>query len=120
MFDPFFHLGTALSATGELTVSNATNIGSGDPFNIGLAINPNTIITGNPVNYTVLVNGAAVPLKNVYGANVSTDKLVCRKRYTGFYFEPTDGSDPYVVIDTRCKPCLSQSSVRAAAATAGG
>lgn len=119
MFDPFFHLGTSLTAAGELTVSNATNVGSGEPFNIGLAINPNTVITGNPVNYTVLVNGAAVPLKNVFGANVSTDKLVPRKRYPGFYFEPTDGSDPYVVIDTRCKPCLSQSSVRATTAAGG-
>ena len=113
MYDPFFHLATALSATGELTVSNSTNVGSGDPFRLALALNPDNVITGNPVNYTVNVNGTPVKLINVFGAQVSTDKLVQRHRYNGYYFVPTDGSSPYVVIDTCCRACHSQSSAEA-------
>ena len=113
MPSPFFHLGTALTTAGVLTVSNSTNVASGERFVLALALNPNTIITGAPVNYTVTINGTAVKMVNIYGANISTDKLIPRVPYRGFYFVPTDGSDPYVVLNTYCRPCESQSSAQA-------
>lgn len=115
---PFYnHLATTVTADGLLTVSNATNVPNGAWFNLRLAFNPSSIITGAPVNYTLTVNGAVVELRNTYAARVSSDKLCPRVTYRGYYFVPTDGEDPYVVIDTGCCPCSSQSSAVAAAAT---
>lgn len=115
MPSPFFHLGTALTTAGVLTVSNSTNVASGERFVLALALNPSSIITGAPVNYTVTINGTAVDIINIFGAKVSTDKLIPRVPYRGYYFVPTDGSSPYVVLNTYCRPCQSQSS-----AVAGG
>lgn len=114
MPSPFFHLGTALTAAGVLTVSNPNNIASGERFVLALALNPDSIITGTPVNYTVTINGVAVKMVNIFGAQISTDKLIPRIPYRGYYFVPTDGEDPYVVLNTYCSPCQSQSSAVAA------
>lgn len=114
MVSPFFHLGTSLTTAGRLTVSNPNNIASGERFILALALNPDSIITGAPVNYTVTINGTAVNIINIFGARVSTDKLDPRIPYRGYYFVPTDGSDPYVVLNTYTIPCKSQSSAVAA------
>jgi len=106
----FNHLATTVTTAGLLTVTNSTNIPNGAWFNLRIGFNPSSIITGAPVNYTLTVNGTAVNLMNTYAARVSSDKLSPRCTYRGYYFVPTDGSDPYVVIDTGCCPCESQSS----------
>lgn len=116
-----FHLATALTAEGLLTVTEPNNIASGDRFVLALGLNPNTIITGAPVNYTVTINGTAVQIKNRFAARVSSDKLVPRVPYRGYYFVPVDGEDPYIVIDTYSGVCDSQSSaVPATTAASGG
>lgn len=87
------------------------------PFDLVLCLNPNNIITGAPVNYTITVNGVAVPLLNRVALPISTDHLTSRKRYKGYYIIPTSG-DPYVIlIDTPCDLAYAVSSASVAATT---
>lgn len=95
--NPYFHKATALSTAGLLTVTNDTNISNLDPFVLVLCINPNTIVTGAPVNYTMTINGATVNVLNRYGLPVTTDRLVPRRRYLGRYIVPGTGT-PYVIL----------------------
>ena len=114
------HVANSLTADGLLTVTNPNNIASGDRFVLILATNPDNVITGAPVNYTVTINGTAVQIRNKYAARVSSDKLEQRRPYRGYYLVPTDGEDPYVVIDTYRGVCESQSSAPAASTVSGG
>ena len=89
---PYLHKTTALTATGVLTVTNATNVGNFDKFCLVLTINPDSVITGVPVEYTVTVNGTAVPLLDIWGYPITSDKLCTRRRYKGRYVTTADGS----------------------------
>lgn len=94
---PYEHLGTALSATGVLTVTNNTNIGNFEPFNLRLRENLTTSITAEPVLYQATVNGADVYLKSVWGTYIPTNRLRARVTYLGRYIVPETG-DPYIVL----------------------
>ena len=83
----FRHVSTALSTAGLLTVTDATNIGNFDKFALVLTINPDSIITGAPVDYTVTINGTAVPILDRWGYPITTDRLRTRKCYIGRYIE---------------------------------
>lgn len=108
------HKTTALTATGLMTVTNPNNIANLDNFNLCLTINPNTVITGEPVDYTITINGTAVALKNRFGLPISTDRLKMRRLYEGCYIVPTVG-DPYVILlDTPCNKAYALSSASVA------
>ena len=79
------HKSTGLTAAGILSVTNSNNIGNFDPFCLLLTINPDSIITTAPVAYTVTVNDANVPLVDMWGYPVMTDRLRTRKVYRGRY-----------------------------------
>ena len=96
-YTPFEHWGTSLSAAGVLTVSNSTNIGNFEPFNLRLRENLTASITGSPVLYQATINGAAVYLKSAYGTYIPTNRLRARVNYTGRYIVPETG-DPYIVL----------------------
>lgn len=81
------HVSTALTAAGVLTVTNDTNVGNFDKFCLILTICPNAIITTAPVDYTVTINGTAVPLWDRWGYPITTDRLCTRKCYCGRYIE---------------------------------
>ena len=81
----YLHKTTALSTAGLLTVTNPTNVGNFDPFCLLLTINPNSVITTSPVAYTVTVNGTAIPIVDIWGYPVMTDRLRTRKVYKGRY-----------------------------------
>ena len=81
------HRTTALSTTGLLTVTNATNIGNFDKFCLVLTICPNAVITTAPVEYTVTINGTAVPIVDKWGYPITTDDLCTRTPYYGRYIE---------------------------------
>ena len=89
---PFLHKTTALTAAGLLTVTNATNVGNFDKFCLVLTINPNSVVTTAPVAYTVTINGAAVPIVDIWGYPITTDRLCTRKRYSGRYIETAAGN----------------------------
>ena len=111
------HRATNLTTAGVLTVTNSNNIANLMPFDLVLCLNPNNVITGAPVNYTITVNGVAVPLLNRVALPISTDHLMPRKRYHGYYIIPTSG-DPYVIlVSTPCDLAYAVSSASVAATT---
>ena len=86
--NPHFHKVTALTVDGDtvnMTVTNDTNVSSLDFFELVLCVNPNTVVTGDPLAYTVTINGEAVPLLNKYSLPINTNRLCTRKRYYGSY-----------------------------------
>ena len=97
---PSFHKSTALTNSGtevNITITNSTNISSLDCFELVLCDCPDNIVTGEPLPYTVTVNGTAVALLNKYSLPIFTNRLRLRKRYYGAYVVPTTGS-PYVIL----------------------
>ena len=111
------HRATNLTTAGLLTVTNSNNIANLMPFDLVICLNPSSVITGAPVNYTVGVNGLTVPLLNRVALPVSTDHLMPRKRYHGYYIVPTSG-DPYVIlVNTTCSLQFAVSSASVAATT---
>ena len=93
---PYMHKTTALSATGLLTVTNATNVGNFDPFCLIMTIDPDGVITGAPADVTITINGAAVPVLDIWGYPITTDVLgVCRTKYKGRYI---DSETPHVTL----------------------
>lgn len=84
---PFIHTTTALSTAGLLTVTNATNVGNFECFKFVLTINPDSVITTAPVDYTITINGTAVPILDKWGYPITTDRLHTRKCYVGRYIE---------------------------------
>lgn len=111
------HKATNLTTTGLLTVTNSNNVANLMPFDLVLCLCPNTVITGAPVNYTVSVNGLTVPLLNRVALPISTDHLMPRKRYRGYYIVPTSG-DPYIIlVTTPCDLAYAVSSASVAVTT---
>lgn len=84
---PFIHTTTALSATGLLTVTNATNVGNFECFKLILTICPDSVITTAPADYTITINGTAVPIWDKWGYPITTDRLCTRTCYKGRYIE---------------------------------
>ena len=98
-YNPYFHKGTALTAGDsavEITITNSTNISDLDHFEFVLCVNPNTVVTGEPLPYTINVNGVAVPLYNKYSLPINTNRLCPRKKYIGAFVD--DGGDGYVIL----------------------
>lgn len=91
----YLHKTTALTTAGVLTVTNPNNIGEFDRFCLVLTINPDSIITGAPAEYTVTINGTAVPIWDIYGLPITTDVLCTRKVYKGRYI---GGTTPHVTL----------------------
>ena len=95
------HKTTGLSAAGLLTVTNPNNIGNFDKFCLLITICPNSVITGVPVAYTVTVNGANVPIIDIWGYPVMTDRLRTRRVYHGRYVV-VDGVAHVTLEDAPC------------------
>ena len=97
---PYMHRTSAISATGVLTVTNSTNVGNFDPFRLIVTIAPSAVITGAPVATTVTINGANVPLVDIWGYPITTDEIgVCRTKYKGRYI---DSETPHVTLTNIC------------------
>lgn len=115
--NPNFHRGTALSTTGVLTVTNPDNIANLSPFSLVVCVNPNSVITGAPVNYTMTINGATADLLNRYGLPISTDRLSTRRVYHGRYIVPATGTPYVILLDTPCNIAYALSSAGVAFAS---
>lgn len=97
--NPYFHKATSLTASDtavNMTITNNTNISSLDCFELVLCVNPNSVVTGEPLPYTITVNGTAVPLNNKFGLPIYTNRLCVRKRYLGSYV--SEGTNSYVIL----------------------
>lgn len=90
------HKTTALSTAGLLTVTNDTNVGNFDKFCLVLTINPDSVITGAPVAYTVTINGTAVPIIDRWGYPVMSDRLCTRTLYKGRFI--TVGANSHITL----------------------
>lgn len=110
---PNLHKTTALSAAGLLTVTNPNNVGNFDPFCLVLTINPDSVITGVPVAYTVTVNGTAIPVVDIWGYPVMTDRLRTRKVYKGRYI--VSASESHITLTN--VPCGESDVAATVAAT---
>lgn len=88
----FKHRTTALTTAGVFTVTNPNNVGNFDPFCLVITIDPDDVITGAPVAATVTVNGTAVPLWDMWGYPITTDRLFQRSCYRGRYIIPSGGT----------------------------
>lgn len=116
------HRATNLTTAGLLTVTNPNNIANFDDFNLVLCLCPNNIITGAPVPYTVTVNGTAVPIRDIWGYPIKTDRLCPRKCYRGKFITGT-GITPHVTLTNVCctvADALSSVSTVATAETTDG
>lgn len=113
---PFKHTTTALTAAGLLTVTNPNNVGNYDPFCLILTINPDSVITGAPVNYTVTINGAAVPIWDKWGYPITSDVLNTRKCYRGRYIE---SATPHVTLINVCSNLAATEAAAASTETTG-
>lgn len=110
------HKTTALSAAGLLTVTNPNNIGNFDRFCLLLTICPNSVITGTPVAYTVTVNGTAIPVVDMWGYPVMTDRLRTRRVYKGRYIV-LSGSSHITLEDVPCGESDVAATIAATAST---
>jgi hypothetical protein len=106
-----------MTTGGLLTVTNSNNIANLMPFDLVLCLNPNAVILGAPVNFTLTVNGAAVELKNRLGLPISTDHLQSRKRYRGYYVVPETGTPYVILLNTPCDIAYALSSASVALTT---
>ena len=111
------HKATNLTTAGLLTVTNSNNIANLTPFELVLCLNPNSVITGAPVNYTITVNGVTAALLNKVGLPISTDHLQSRKRYYGYYVVPTSGDPHVILLNTPCDMAYALSSASVAVTT---
>ena len=93
------HRATNLTTAGLLTVTNPNNVANFDEFGLLICLNPNNIITGAPVEYTVTINGTAVPILDILGYPIRTDRLCPRKVYRGRYIV---NDTPHVTLTNVC------------------
>lgn len=110
---PFKHTTTALSTAGLLTVTNDTNVGDFDRFCLVLTINPDSVITTAPADYTISINGNDVPILDRWGYPITTDVLCVRKCYKGRYIE---SDTPHVTLMN----VLSNTAAKSLATTTTG
>ena len=75
-----------------------------------ITINPDSVITTAPADYTVTINGAAVPILDRWGYPITTDRLCTRKKYVGRYIE---SETPHITL-------MNVLSNEATAASTGG
>ena len=112
-----FHRATNLTTAGLLTVTNPNNVSTFDEFNLILCLNPNNIITGAPVAYTVTINGTAVPILDIWGYPIRTDRLCSRKVYRGRYVAGTGITTHVTLTNVDCTIADALATVAPAATT---
>ena len=87
-----------------LTLTDSTNIGNKEPFNIAVYKPISSTVTGDPVPVVANINGVAtVPLRDAYGLPLMSNK-VPRGKTLGTYIVDNSGETPdiYVILRTPC------------------
>lgn len=92
---------TATATNVVLTVSDSTNIGSLDSFNLVTGCQRvSNAVTGSPLPVQIIVNNVAVNLLNRFALPILSNRVP--ERAKGYYVVPETG-DPYVILYTT--PC---------------
>ena len=115
----YLHKTTALSTAGLLTVTNPNNVGNFDNFCLLLTICPNSVITTTPVEYTVTVNGTAIPIVDIWGYPVTSDRLRTRKVYRGRYIVTSTGAH-ITLTNVPCDEANIETAVSSTSTTSEG
>lgn len=89
----------------QLTVTDSTNIGDKERFNLAVYKPISALVTGNPVPVTATINGVAgIPLKNAFGepllSNVVPWGKTCGRFVQGG--DTTTAAASYVILKTPC------------------
>lgn len=87
-----------------LTLTNSTDIGSKEPFNIICCKAVSSLVTGAPVPVVANINGVAtVPLRDRFGLPLMSNK-VPKGLTCGTYVVDDSGDTPdiYVILQTPC------------------
>lgn len=90
---------TAGASSVSLTVTNADNISESELFIFRCPKCISELITGAPVPVTINVNGADVPLKNMYGKQILSNRVPKRSRNGRYMVDSASGTAaPYVIL----------------------
>lgn len=87
-----------------LTLTDSTDIGNKEPFNIIVCKPISSLVTGSPVPVVASINGVAtVPLRDAYGLPLMSNKVPWGKT-CGTYIVDESGETPdvYVILKTPC------------------
>jgi len=93
--------GTAI----QLNVTDSTNIGDEERFNLAVYKTVSALATGDPLPVTITINGVAdVPVKNAFGKPLLSNVVPWGKTYGRFVMggATTTAADSYVILKTPC------------------
>lgn len=106
LFNNLTHRVVTVSNSGtaiELTVTDSTNIGNGEIFNLAVFKPVSALVTGDPIPVTVTINGVAgIPVKNAFGEPLLSNVVPWGKTYGRFVMggDTTTAAASYVILKT--------------------
>lgn len=101
-----FHRVTLVTVTAdqvEFTVTDSTNIGNLERFNLICRKPVSSLVTTEPLPVYANVNGTAVPIKNAFGLPLMSNVVpfgITPGRYVVDTTETT--AAPYIILNTPC------------------
>lgn len=93
--------GTAIA----LTVTDSTNIGDFERFNLSVHKPVSALVTGDPLPVTITINGVAgIPVKNAFGLPLMSNLVPWGKTCGRFIQDgdTTTADASYVILKTPC------------------
>ena len=93
--------GTAI----QLTVTDSTNIGNQEIFNLAVFKPISALVTGEPIPVTISINGVTgIPVKNALGEPLLSNLVPYGKTYGRFVMggDTTSAATSYVILRTPC------------------
>lgn len=93
--------GTAI----QLNVTDSTNIGDKERFNLAVYKTVSALVTGDPLPVTITINGVAdVPVKNAFGEPLLSNAVPWGRTFGRFVMggATTTAADSYVILKTPC------------------
>lgn len=91
--------GTAI----QLNVTDSTNIGDKERFNLAVYKTISALVTGDPIPVTITINGVAdVPVKNAFGEPLLSNVVPWGRTFGRFVMggDTTTAANSYVILET--------------------
>lgn len=90
---------TVSASSVALTVTNADNISENELFIFRCPKCVNELITTAPIPVTVNINGADIPIKNMYGKQILSNSVPKRSKNGRYMVDSASGAAvPYVIL----------------------
>ena len=89
----------------QLTLTNSTDIGDLERFNLVVCRAISDVVTGDPIPVTATINGiAAIPLKNAFGQPLMSNVIPYGRTCGSFVMggDTTTADASYVILKTPC------------------